>query len=107
MGFLGPRNEERISRIQDFSVVKRLLENIKALLDDAQELREKDGVIKQSGETAVIGIDGKADRGIESALDLERIGGVGFVSRHSRFWPKFKDLSRSYQQKLYFLVLSM
>ena len=27
-------------------------------------------------------------------MTLEGISGVGLVSRHSRFWPKFKDLSR-------------
>ena len=61
VGFLGPGNEERVSQIQDVSVVKRLLEKIKALLDDAQRLREKYGLIKQSGETAAIGLDGEAD----------------------------------------------
>ena len=71
-----------------------MLENIKALLDDAQKLRDKYGLIKRSSKKTAIGPDREDDLGASSALTLECTGGVDVVSRYSRFWRKFDPVSR-------------
>ena len=106
VGLLGPGSEERVSRIRDIPVVERSLREIKALLDDAQRLREKYGLIKQSCEKTAINLDGENDLGAESGLTLEGIGDVVALSadtvgsrRNSKLFPdplRLRKLSGPY-----------
>ena len=70
-----------------------MLEKIKDLLDNADDLREKYGVKEESweGSTELRTEDSLRQA---TALTLERIRGIRVVSRYSRFWKKFKGFSR-------------
>ena len=93
MGILDPNNEDGVSKIRDIPIIERLLEKIKGLLDNANDLREKYGAKLESWEGSTqLRVEDNLRQG--TALTLERIRGVKIVSRYSRFWKKFEGFSR-------------
>ena len=93
MGILDPENEDGVSKIRDIPIIMRLLEKIRGLLDNANDLREKYGVKEENWEGSTrLRTEDSLREG--TALTVERIRGIKVVSRYSRFWKKFEGLSR-------------